>query len=1221
MIARSLESILTAAVLIVTTGIATATNITEIKTYQSTLSTDVNGPLDLKMEANYNDAVTNAPLMVMLHQYSGPTGLFDQVRPNAQSVRDQGFFVITVAMRGREGSDGVRDSGGLEIYDIYDAVEAAKAQYGNLINPNNINITGYSGGGGNTMSALTKFPDLFRTGGAFYGMSDYGYDLVNGWYNNGAASNHKAQLDSDVGNPNGATALITSRYMARASNLASRNNPYSEIHFFVNSDEPTCPPVNDTSYRNKAIAAASFPGEFTNITIHTGTAGTYQDFNGNGINDANEQQYWPHTTLTPDQQASGLSWYLSRVLAGSIPVPVLNASDNLFVAGFVRTKKFSFFVGDGQSGAASLIYSLSPSVKSFSFHLQSPYPVTGKLTVDTSDMNGQTVNVLRNGVLSATFIGGSNYVVTGVANNETIRLALPGTAPALTEDIKARFAFEGDVQDTSGNGLAATATAVGYTTGKVGSQAAQFNGTSSSVAIPSTVTDDFTVAMWVETLDTAGSAGGQWWSGKALVAGEMPGGAADWGTAIVNGQFVLGVGSTSGDVTLASSVNVNDGTWHHVLATRNATTGAMAVYVDGVLRGSGTGPTGTRSAPTGLRIGSLLAGGNYLNGTLDDVRLYDWALSATEIAALASGTNPAAPTGVMAAPGNGSVTLNWTAPSTATGYYVKRAMTSGGPYTTIAAVTSATYVDTGLTNGATYYYVVTAANTYGESGSSTETSTAPSDSGTSPVAPTGLVATPGNGNATLTWTASPTATSYNVKRATTSGGPYTIVATPTSAAYLDTGLSNGTTYYYVVTATNTYGESANSVEAVATLAPSATITVNTVGILNGNGKTFFEATGNSLNEATLAANIATAFANNTGGVWNFDGAAFTVTSGQTIALNYGTSQANSLILTLTEGSGGSGINQGSVAGEPTSGSFVLGLGGTGATRTFTPNKPLLTVAIFNTDRNDATRIPVLTVTFQNNTTASTSGANADNVYFHALSGTAANPIVSFAISQNNFIRYDDLAFIIAKFPAPQNATAEPGNKKITLSWNAVSGAASYTIQRASSSGGTYANLAAGVSATNYMDTGLADGATWYYTVSANGASGLGTASAPVSATTYTAQENWRFANFGTIANTGTAADSADPDGDGMNNAQEFIAGTDPNSAASTFKIAQVQPSESNFLVSFPSVSSKTYRVERSDTLQSSSWTSVQDNIAGTGGTLQVSDNGTQLRRFYRIVVW
>jgi hypothetical protein len=430
------HSIFIVAALLVTTGIASAAGITEIKTYQSTISTDAQGALDLKMEVNYNNAVSNAPVMVTTHQYSDAPDLFDQVRPNAQQLRDQGFFVITVAMRGRMGSDGVRDSGGLEIYDIFDAVEAAKAQYGSFINPNNINVTGYSGGGGNTMAALTKFPDYFRTGGAFYGMSDYGYDLTNGWYNNGAGGGHKTQLDTDIGNPNTPTALITSRYMARASNLASRNNPYSEIHFFVNSDEPTCPPINDTSYRNNAIAAASFTGEFSKITIHTGTAGTYQDFNGNGTNESNEQQYWPHTTLTTDQQASGLSWYLSRVLNGSIPAPVLNTSDNLFVAGFVRTKKFSFFVGDGQNGAGSLIYALSAGVKTFTFDLQSTYAVTGKLTVDTADMSGQTVSVVRNGVVTATFAGGGTYQVTGIADNETVRLVAQGIVGATTNEIQ-----------------------------------------------------------------------------------------------------------------------------------------------------------------------------------------------------------------------------------------------------------------------------------------------------------------------------------------------------------------------------------------------------------------------------------------------------------------------------------------------------------------------------------------------------------------------------------------------------------------------------------------------------------------------------------------------------------------------------------------------------------------------------------------------------------------
>ena len=80
----------------------------------------------------------------------------------------------------------------------------------------------------------------------------------------------------------------------------------------------------------------------------------------------------------------------------------------------------------------------------------------------------------------------------------------------------------------------------------------------------------------------------------------------------------------------------------------------------------------------------------------------------------------------------------------------------------------------------------------------------------------GITATPGNGQVTLGWTASAGATSYNVKRATVSGGPYAVVGTPSSNSYPDIGLTNGTTYYYVVSAVNGGGESANSAQVSAT---------------------------------------------------------------------------------------------------------------------------------------------------------------------------------------------------------------------------------------------------------------------------------------------------------------------------------------------------------------------------------------------------------------------
>jgi hypothetical protein len=105
------------------------------------------------------------------------------------------------------------------------------------------------------------------------------------------------------------------------------------------------------------------------------------------------------------------------------------------------------------------------------------------------------------------------------------------------------------------------------------------------------------------------------------------------------------------------------------------------------------------------------------------------------------------------------------------------------------------------------------------------------NNGTVPGAPTSLMATAGNQQVALSWTASSGATSYHVKRGTTTGGPYTQIAAPTSASYTDTTVANGTTYYYVVSALNSVGESANSNEASALPVGTVTVHVN-VDVLN-----------------------------------------------------------------------------------------------------------------------------------------------------------------------------------------------------------------------------------------------------------------------------------------------------------------------------------------------------------------------------------------------------
>jgi fibronectin type 3 domain-containing protein len=188
---------------------------------------------------------------------------------------------------------------------------------------------------------------------------------------------------------------------------------------------------------------------------------------------------------------------------------------------------------------------------------------------------------------------------------------------------------------------------------------------------------------------------------------------------------------------------------------------------------------------------------------------------------------PATPTGLAATAGNAQVSLNWNASTGATSYQVKRS-TASGSETQISAPTSNSFTDTDLTNGTKYFYVVSAVNSGGESANSSEVNATPTAPASPPATPTGLQATAGNAQVSLSWNASTGATSYNVKRSTANGGPFSAtLASPAVTNYIDTTVTNGTTYYYVVSAVNASGESANSAQASATpTGPVANVTIS-----------------------------------------------------------------------------------------------------------------------------------------------------------------------------------------------------------------------------------------------------------------------------------------------------------------------------------------------------------------------------------------------------------
>ncbi len=178
----------------------------------------------------------------------------------------------------------------------------------------------------------------------------------------------------------------------------------------------------------------------------------------------------------------------------------------------------------------------------------------------------------------------------------------------------------------------------------------------------------------------------------------------------------------------------------------------------------------------------------------------------------------AAPAALAATAGNRRVVLTWQAVPTATGYRVFRSTTGTFPATPLASPSGTSYTDTAVTNGTLYQYTVAAFNAGGNGPAAelvTATPMAP------PAAPTDVAATAGAAQVSVSWSPSPGATSYKVYRGTTAGGQGSAaVATGLPAGpFVDGGRTNGVTYFYVVTAVNTYGESARSSEVSGT--PSA----------------------------------------------------------------------------------------------------------------------------------------------------------------------------------------------------------------------------------------------------------------------------------------------------------------------------------------------------------------------------------------------------------------
>ena len=184
---------------------------------------------------------------------------------------------------------------------------------------------------------------------------------------------------------------------------------------------------------------------------------------------------------------------------------------------------------------------------------------------------------------------------------------------------------------------------------------------------------------------------------------------------------------------------------------------------------------------------------------------------------------PSAPQNLQATVSNFQVSLSWSPPgnnggSAITNYNIYRGTSSGSEFLFAQIGNLTSYIDTAVTKGQVYYYKVEAINSAGgESSQSNEASvTIPS---TPPSAPQNFAAGGENTQVVLEWSTpnngGSAITNYNIYKSTTSGTETLLTTVGNVNSYTDTGLTNGQTYYYKVSAVNSLGESPQSNEASA----------------------------------------------------------------------------------------------------------------------------------------------------------------------------------------------------------------------------------------------------------------------------------------------------------------------------------------------------------------------------------------------------------------------
>lgn len=328
-------------------------------TYSSTID-DIS---NLYAHYAYKKSETNLPVVILMHGYTQDANTM--TKWIMENMAEYGFFTCAVGMRGRNGATGSVDVSGRELYDIIDAVEYIKNKFSSVVDNTQIHVAGYSGGGGNVFGLAAKFPDYFNTLASHFGISDYGYDTVNSWW--ATNPSRRNSLEEWIGfSPSNNIGA----YYSRAHQYGvGKNFKEGFLWMFHDSADTNVPPVQSQLVQNQ-MDINNRTNYFLSITT------------------PNDDPRWIHGSPGENEPVRFTRDYWGPpIIEKQYPQWSVNEQDSMLIQGYLKTKRFEIWLGNGQEHVAELTYDVDTGTYLIN-------PLTGAVEVSITQGNKSAVQTI-----------------------------------------------------------------------------------------------------------------------------------------------------------------------------------------------------------------------------------------------------------------------------------------------------------------------------------------------------------------------------------------------------------------------------------------------------------------------------------------------------------------------------------------------------------------------------------------------------------------------------------------------------------------------------------------------------------------------------------------------------------------------------------------------------------------------------------------------------------